>query len=83
MLIGLDKKRLKVKYIHSKSYNNDFTSGWYILSEDDIDNKLYDLFFFIDFKRDFKTFLFTKNEINEIVNCKLIDAKRNYHFIFI
>ncbi|EOU1468572.1 hypothetical protein QTH14_07380 [Clostridium perfringens] len=81
ILIDLDKKSLKVKYLHSKSYNNDFPAGWYTLSEDDINNEIYDLFIFcIDFKGDFKTFLFTKNEINEIVNCKSIDAKKNYHF---
>lgn len=81
ILIDLDKKSLKVKYFHSKSYNNDFPAGWYTINENDINNKLYDMFIFcIDFKGDFKTFLFTKNEIKEIVNCKSIDSKGNYHF---
>lgn len=81
IVIDMDKKNLKVKYFHSKSYNKVFTAGWNTVNINDIENIKYDLYIFcIDFNGKFKTFLFTNEDMINLILKKQIDVSGNYHF---
>lgn len=81
ILIDMKKKSLKVKYLHSKSYNENFAAGWNTLDVEDIKNKKYDVYIFcIVFNEEFKTFIFSNEDMLNIISNKQIDASGNYHF---
>lgn len=72
---------LKIKFYHSKSYNESIPAGWNTVNIEDIQNKKYDLYIFcIAFKNDFKTFLFTNEDMIKIISIKQMDVNNNYHF---
>lgn len=72
---------LKIKFYHSKSYNESIPAGWNTVNIEDIQNKKYDLYIFcIAFKNDFKTFLFTNEDMIKITSIKQMDVNKNYHF---
>lgn len=81
IILSLDGKDLKAKYFHSKSYSEAFPAGWYTINIDDIEQNSYDLYIFgLYYKDEFKTFLFTKKDIEEIREKKPMDTNNNYHF---
>lgn len=72
---------LKIKFYHSKSYNESIPAGWNTVNIEDIQGKKYDLYIFcIAFKNDFKTFLFTNEDMKKITSTKQMDVNNNYHF---
>lgn len=72
---------LKIKFYHSKSYNESIPAGWNTVNIEDIQGKKYDLYIFcIAFKNDFKTFLFTNEDMKKITSIKQMDVNNNYHF---
>ncbi|WP_415278861.1 hypothetical protein [Clostridium perfringens] len=81
IVLSLNNKDLKVKYFHSKSYSELFPAGWYTINVDDIIQNSYDVYIFVLYYEDnFKTFLFTKEDIEKIIEKKVIDTNGNYHF---
>lgn len=72
---------LKAKFFHSKSHIKNKPSGWNTVKKSDINNDEIDLFIFnVNYKEDFYTLFFTKNELTNYVKNKELDKNDLYHF---
>lgn len=73
----------KAKFYHSKSFHDDFPAGWHAINEEDVNDRNIDFIIFnVEHKKQFYTFIFTRDELQKYVVNKIKDQKKNYHFYF-
>lgn len=76
-------RNIKANFYHSKSYNQDYPSGWHTVKDTDISNVDIDFFVFnVEYNQEFSAFIFTKCELEKYVENKEMDQNNVYHFYF-
>ena len=71
------------KFYHSKGFHEDFSSGWHTVNEEDLNDSNIQYFIFnVEYKGEFSTYIFTRNELKEFIKDKVKDQSNNYHFYF-
>lgn len=71
------------KFYHSKGFHDDFSAGWHTVNEQDLnDTNIHYFIFNVEYKGQFSTYIFTRDELKEFTKDKVKDQSNNYHFYF-
>lgn len=72
-----------MKFYHSKSYDENTPVGWHAVTKEDLNDPKFKIYIFTLFGNEkLYTFIFTKEQLNEMILKKSIDQNERYHFGF-